>query len=111
MEGLFGQILAKLTAIVAWIGSLFKAVFVAIWEVLKDLVCWAVDSLLSIVISAVGALDLSGLDQYSQTWSTLPAEVLRALGALRVAEASAIIVVAIGIRLVLQLIPFTRLGS
>lgn len=111
MEGLFGQILAKLTAIVTWIGNLFKACFDAIWNLGKDAVCWAFDSILSIVVGAVSAVDLTGLDQYTQTWSSLPASLLQVLGVLRVGEASAIIVAAIGIRLVLQLIPFTRLGS
>ena len=44
-------------------------------------------------------------------WSSMPEEIINILGLLGVGPACGIIVAAIAIRLVLQLIPFTRLGS
>ncbi|EJE52903.1 Protein of unknown function (DUF2523) [Acidovorax sp. CF316] len=104
-------ILAKFVALAQWFGELGKAVFTALWDLLRDAVCWPFEQIMDIVVTAVSALDLSGLSNYTGTWHTLPAELLNVLALIGVAEASAIIITAIGIRLILQLIPFTRLGS
>ena len=93
-----------------WIGELFKDVFKAGWDMVKDAFAWLVEQLLDVVIAAISAIDLSGLDGV-KGWRELPSEILNVMGLLGVGEASAIIVSAIGIRLVLQLVPFTRLGS
>lgn len=112
MGGLFTLLLSKLTAIVAWVASLFVQVFKDVYEMLTDLPVWVFDQMLGIVASAIGELDLTALDNYTaNTWTSLPGELLNALRYLGVADASIIILTAIGIRLVLQLIPFTRLGS
>lgn len=74
------------------------------------LVSWVFDQLLGLVVSALSAIDLGGLNNYNpQTGFT--SEMLNIMGLIGLGEASAIIVTAIGIRLILQLIPFTRLGS
>ncbi|CAN7541488.1 DUF2523 domain-containing protein [Acidovorax sp. LjRoot118] len=104
-------ILAKFVALAQWFGELGKAVFVALWDLLRDAMCWPFEQIMDIVVSAVSALDLSGISTYTGTWGTLPAEIINVLGLIGVAEVSAIIITAIGIRLILQLIPFTRLGS
>lgn len=111
MGAFFSLLLGKIAAIVKWFGDLAVAVFESLWDLFKDGVCWTFESLLKVAVSAMGSVDVSAFDQYSNVWSSLPASVLQALGVLRVAEASAIIIAAIGVRLVLQLIPFTRLGS
>lgn len=99
-----------LADMVKWIGELFKSTFKALWDILKDIFAWLVEQLLDMVVSAISAIDLSGLEGVDG-WGSLPSEVMNVMGLLGVGEASAIIVSAIGIRLVLQLIPFTRLGS
>ncbi len=104
-------ILAKFVALAQWFGELGKAVFVALWDLLRDAMCWPFEQIMDIVVSAVSALDLSGISTYTGTWGTLPAEIINVLGLIGVAEVSVIIITAIGIRLILQLIPFTRLGS
>lgn len=104
-------LLAKVAAAVAWIGKLFVAVFVALWEMGTDLGCWAFDGFMSITTNAANSLDVSALETYKTAWSSIPGPVMQALSVLRVGEASAIIIAAITIRLVLQLIPFMRLGS
>ncbi len=107
----FTMLLAKLAAIVAWFGKLAVAVFVAGWDFIRDAACWPFEQVMEVVVSGVGAVDLSSVTGNLQSWGALPAEVLNILGLLGVSQAAAIIVAAILIRLGLQLIPFTRLGS
>lgn len=93
-----------------WIGDLFKSVFVALWDIFKDIFSWIFDQLLDVVISAISAIDVSALEKVVG-WGDLPSEIINILGLLNIGAASGIILSAIGIRLVLQLVPFTRLGS
>lgn len=105
-------IIKKIVGIATWFGSLFVAVFVALWDMIKDAFSWVFDQLMSIVVSAVAAIDVSALNGLSaQGWGALPAEVLNILGLIGVGTAIQIITAAILIRMVLQLIPFVRLGS
>lgn len=111
MGGLFTMLFAKLAAMLSWVGKLFVAVFVALWDLIRDAACWPFDQLTDILVSAVTAVDLSGFEGYTSAWGDLPADLINVLGLLGVGHAAAIIMAAIGVRLVLQLIPFTRLGS
>lgn len=110
MGAMFTLVLAKLSALLGWIGDLFIAVFVALWDMVTDLFCWVLEQLLKVVASAVQAIDFGGLATYAQG-ATLPSEIMNVLGLLGVGTAITIILSAIGIRLALQLIPFVRLGS
>lgn len=98
------------TAVVKWIAKLFENIFKAIWDVLTDIVCWILDKLMDIVVAAANALDVSGLMGFS-VGSDLPSEIINVMQLCGVGTAVGIITAAIGIRLVLQLIPFSRLGS
>ena len=104
-------ILDKIIASVKWIGDLFVEVFKAGWHLLTDVVCWGFESLLRLVVSILGGFDFSGLASYAGGWAGLPGQVLEVLGAIGISQAVGIIVTAIGIRIMLQLVPFTRLGS
>ena len=107
---MFTLVLAKLSALLGWIGELFVSVFVALWEMITDVFCWVVEQLLKVVTSALQAIDFNGLFGYAQV-ATLPGEIMNVLGLLGVGTAITIILTAIAIRLGLQLIPFVRLGS
>lgn len=107
----FNLIISKITAVLKWIADLYVAIFKAAWDFIRDAVCWPFEQAMDIVLSAVRALDLSGIDSYTSSWSSLAPEILNILGLLGIGQAAAIIVAAIAIRLVLQLIPFVRLGS
>lgn len=111
MGALFTALFAKIAAVIAWFGKLAVAVFEALWDFIRDAACWPFEQLMDVVVSAVQALDLSGFAGFTSAWGELPAELVNILGLLGVGHAAAIIVSAISIRLVLQLIPFTRLGS
>ena len=111
MAAFFTMLLAKIAAAVEWFGRLFVAVFEALWDLLRDALTWPFEQIMDVAVSAVQALDLSGLTGLAQGWGSLPGDVINILALLGVGEAAAIILAAIGIRLVLQLIPFVRLGS
>lgn len=111
MGNFFTILFAKIAAAVSWFGDLFVAVFVSLWDVLKDVFAWLFDQCMSVVVSAVSSLDVSGMSSYASASGSLPASILNVLSLLGVGTAIGIITSAIGIRLILQLIPFTRLGS
>ena len=105
------MLLAKVVAAVKWIGLLFVAIFVAGWDFVRDAFTWLLDELMHVAVLALGAIDVSAMQSASQWWGGLPAEIMNMLGLLGFGIAMGIIFAAIAIRLVLQLIPFTRLGS
>lgn len=107
----FGMILAKIAAVVGWFGELAVAVFEALWDFIRDAVCWPFEQLLDVVVTALSEIEITDLSEKIFVWDGLSSEVINVLGLLGVGQASLIVVTAIGIRLVLQLIPFTRLGS
>jgi hypothetical protein len=111
MSGLFSALFAKIAALAQWFIDLFLAVFTAAYDVLKDAVSWVFDQLLSVAFSAIEVLDLSVITQWSSLWLSIPSGVSEVLRALGLGTAFAIISAAIVIRITLQLIPFTRLGS
>jgi phage-related protein len=111
LVGFFSKLWQKVSDVLEWCVDLIKDIFTAAWDFAIDAVCWAFDGLLGIIVSAVNAIDTSGVSGAGSAWGGLPAEVTNVLGLLGIGEAASIIVAAIGIRLVLQLIPFTRLGS
>ena len=63
------------------------------------------------MVKAISAIDLSGIQPHLSAAGGLPGEILNIMSLLGVGTCVSIIAAAIGIRLVLQLIPFTRLGS
>lgn len=111
MAAAFSILFAKIAAVVKWLGQLYVAVFEAAWDFVRDAACWPFDQLMDIVVSAIQAIDMNGLSSQVGAWGSLPSEIVNILGLLGIGTASAIIVAAIGVRLVLQLIPFVRLGS
>ncbi|CAG2143001.1 DUF2523 family protein [Cupriavidus plantarum] len=114
MGAFFTAVLAKFAALAGWFGSLAVAAFAAAWLVGTDLVCWAFEGMLRLVGTVLNGLP--GTEAFAslnpaQYLSGAPADLVNVVGLLRVGEGLAIILAAIGIKLALQVIPFTRLGS
>ena len=105
------MLIAKLVAAVGWFGKLFIAIFVAAWDILRDMFAWVFEQVMEIVVSAVGAVDVSAFSGASSFWTGLPSEVTNVLGLIGFGQAMALVVSAILIRRGMQLIPFVRLGS
>jgi len=103
-------IIQTIVAFSEWIWGLVKNVFTSLWDVVVDFVCYIVDKGLTFAIDLLSAIDVSAMQQVG-AWSALPSEVINMLGLIGFGQCMAIIAAAITIRLGLQLIPFTRLGS
>jgi len=101
----------RIVEVVQWFSDLFVAVFSALFDLLKDAICWVLEQFLHIAVNLLGSIDVSGLTGYSGAWGSLPADIINIMGLLGFGPAAAIIVSASLIRLYLQLVPFTRLGS
>lgn len=88
------------------------SLILSIYDALHDFACFIFESLLNIVLASLEALGsiLSVMD-VSQYLAFLPDEVENTMALVGISDASIIIVAAITIRILLQLIPFTRLGS
>lgn len=95
---------------VKYVSDLAVNIFKAAWDMLTDLISWIIEQLLDIVVAAVNALDINGLHGFGSGFG-LPEEIINVMALCGVGSAVGIITAAIGVRLVLQLIPFTRLGS
>lgn len=111
MAGLIAAIYGKVAALIAWFGNLFVAVFVAFWDILRDVFAWVFEQVLTVAVAGVSAVDVSGLTNNLQGAFVIPQSILEVAAAIGLGQALAIIAAAITIRLGLQLIPFTRLGS
>ncbi|WP_313332031.1 DUF2523 family protein [Comamonas sp.] len=94
-----------------WIADLSVAIFDAAWDMLSDLFCWVLDALLGIAVTAANALDVSQLDTFTSNFGEMPSEIVNIMQLAGLGTAAQIVGAAIGIRLLLQIIPFTRLGS
>lgn len=95
-----------------WLSVLLFAVLTAAGRMLKDLFFWILDNVLEFVVAILESLEFDfSLFNPAQYIGGMPADVVNVIGLIRVPEAIAIILAAIGIKVILQLIPFTRLGG
>lgn len=91
--------------------GLVTSIFLSLWTILTDIFLWVFDQLMSLMVSIVSALDLAAITSNAAVFGEIPAEVLNVLGLCGIGECLVVLAAAITIRILLQLIPFTRLGS
>lgn len=95
-----------------WLVGLTAAFLAAQFDLLRKFFFWAADAILGFVVFALNSANITMPDYNpSSLFASLPGDVLAALVDLRIPEALAIVIGAYGVRFVLQLIPFTRLGA
>lgn len=111
MSDVIAAIWDAIIGLAEWFFGLVKDVFTAVWDMAIDAVCFVLDETLDFVVSMVLSVDVGMFSGSLGTWSSLPSQVLNVIGLIGLGDCFAIIAAAIGIRLVLQLIPFVRLGS
>lgn len=101
-----------LRAFVVWIYQMFQPFFDALFNFFMDIAAWVFESVLDLIIVIVNSFsfDFTVFNPANYITSLGP-DVLNVLGILHVPQAVGLILSAIVIRLVLQLIPFVRLGS
>lgn len=100
-DGLFGWVLVQL-----------KSFLLTLWDILTDILLMVVDLFMSVGMYALEgmteALELVNITNYI---NDMPAEVLGIVNAIGLGEAIGMIMAAGTARLLMQLIPFVRLGS
>lgn len=111
MAAAFTMLFAKIAAVLVWVGQLFVKCWLAVWDLVRDAACWPFEQVMKITVGAIESIDLSAIQPYVSMAGDLPGEMVNILGLLGVGTCCGIIAAAIAIRLILQLIPFTRLGS
>lgn len=108
----FTSILAKFVTFSTWLASLAVAIFAATWLLGTDLGAWLFGQVLDVAIAALNSISFDSETFNPSTYiAALPQEIGNMLALLRVGECFAIIAAAILVRITMQLIPFTRLGS
>lgn len=107
-----GYLLSAIEDAYEWYVSVWVMVFESITDLLSDVFFLIFESIIDAVSGAFSFL-FADFDfvSFSTYFAMLPSEVLDMLSLLGIAQCMTIIVSALGIRLVLQLIPFVRLGS
>lgn len=91
--------------------ALVEKIFTSLWTMLKDLFFWVLDQIMGLAVGLLGEVDLSAITQNFGVFNQIPEDILNILGLIGFAQCMIIIGGAIGIRMLLQLIPFVRLGS
>lgn len=108
----FSMLLAKIVAVVTWVGALAVAVFVAGWDFVRDAFTWVFEQLLDLAFALLGEFDFTTLNQYADSaFGDIPGDVIAVAQAVGIGPALTIVASALVIRVLLQLIPFVRLGS
>lgn len=91
--------------------TLVNYVFSSLWTMIKDVFYWLMDTVWGFAISLMDTVGQALTFNPATYISALPAETVNIMAAVGIGEATTIIVAAITVRLFLQMIPFTRLGS
>ncbi|EOX4467661.1 DUF2523 family protein [Vibrio alginolyticus] len=102
-----------------WLVDLFNKLLVFLYQLLvslfnmlKDLFFWAVEQVMDMVNMLLsGVFALFAPVDISQYMTSIPPTVSWVMAAVGLPQCLSIILAAITVRLMLQLIPFTRLGS
>lgn len=115
MQGIglfFTTILGRIAGVLGWTGALAVAAFSAMWFLGTDLFVWLFDQSLGLAASVLDTFSFDAeLFNPAAYIDALPPEILDMLRLCRVGECMAIIAASVVVRIMLQLIPFTRLGS
>jgi hypothetical protein len=111
-SGLAAWLNTKINAVLSWFVSIISSVFVGLWTLLTDFFIFILDQLFDLVLYIVGGMSWDfGAFSPATYWAMLPADLISVLNLIGVPIALGMIVAALGIRFVLQLIPFVRWGS
>lgn len=101
-----------------WFKGWFEALFDKLdqllntfFDMLKDVFYWVIDTVLGLAMTLLSGVMGNPELSLAQYFTALPPETRDVIARIGLAEALAVIAGAIVIRLLLQLIPFTRLGS
>lgn len=114
MQAIYDRISQFFDAIIGsfqWVLDLIQKLIITLWDFAKDVFAFVLDEILKLVVSIMETLDFSGLLGYASNFDLLPDDLINVLGLCGLGTCMGIIAAAITIKITLQLIPFTRLGS
>lgn len=95
-----------------WVIEIFFASFESLWTLVTDMAIWVLEAVLAIVLATVGTLGaIPGVDLLHGALNSLPPDMWYLATRLGIPQCTSIFVGAVVIRIILQLIPFVRLGS
>lgn len=95
-----------------WLFTLFKNFLASLFDMLVDLFCLILDQLLKAISGLINSIPIPATTfNANQYLAGAPADFINMMIAIRMPEAFAIIVVALGIRFLLGLIPLIRVGG
>lgn len=96
----------------AWLFQLLKDLLSSLFDMIIDVFCFILDALFQGVIALLALIPLPAASfNANQYLAGAPAEFLNMMVSIRLPEAFAIIVTALGIRFLLGLIPVVRVGG
>lgn len=93
------------------ITDFFKSAMLTIFDVLKDFLYFVFDAFLGLLVFILDTIGNAFNLVNISNWINFPPEVANMIGLIGLSQAMGLIMSAIVIRMALQLIPFTRLGS
>ncbi|GAB2585957.1 DUF2523 family protein [Nitrincola alkalisediminis] len=91
--------------------TLMRDVLLTLFDAIKEVFFYLFDMILLLVISTISGIGELGSFAIGPLLNQLPPEAKQVLAAVGFVEAMGMISAALVIRLILQLIPFVRLGS
>jgi hypothetical protein len=109
LASFFTFLLSKISGLAGWFLGVFKQIFTDLWNVVTDMFCWVLDSVLALATSILNTISVP-FDP-SSYYSLIPSDAANMLGLIGIPQAISMIVASLLIRFLLQLIPFVRLGS
>ena len=90
----------------------FYSLLLSLMVMLQDMFIFLYESFMDVCISIINGFgSVMSVFDVTQYFSSLPASVLNILGLIDLGTCTQMVAAAIAIRILLQLIPFTRLGS
>lgn len=95
-----------------WLVAQFQSFFLTLWDAAGDFFLWIMDMVMTLGVTILnGVTSVLELTDFTQYLSMMPIETLNIIQLLGLPTCVTMIMTAASIRLLMQLIPFVRLGS
>lgn len=95
-----------------WFLSVCQSVLLTVWDAAADFLLWILDMVMAIGLTLLeGMTSVLQLTDITQYLTMMPPEVLNIIQLIGLPTCISMIAVAGGVRIIMQLIPFVRLGS
>lgn len=108
----FVAIWSFITSLPAWLLTVLTVFAASLTDLGKDLLVWFFAQAMDLIVFVLSSIPVpASTFDASAFWAMLPAPIIQTFSYLGGVEALAVVVSALGIRLLLGLIPFVRIGG